>query len=321
MARVPKPALSVFAALILVVAAACRGGSAAPTAGGANGPAGATNIGAAGATSGAPGATVQVAGATAVAANPNDPNSIISQVISGGSDLKSFHIKIAVSGTIKAAALKAASASSGLKVTSDVTLDGTAIEGDVDVANQAAHLSLSVPALAMLGNVPITGDLILVDNALYYKVSLLGPKYTKTNLGSLTSGLPVSIPTPGASAMTSVTDEVTQIRAAMQKAGVTATLVGVDQIGGKDAYHINISVPIDKLNAEIAAQASGGPAMKLDSASVDLWVYKDSSRLAKFEIQGASSSLGNIDFTVTITNYDQAVTVTAPPASEVKAGK
>jgi len=40
----------------------------------------------------------------------------------------------------------------------------------------------------------------------------------------------------------------------MDAAGVKATLVGVDQVGGKDAYHITITGLSDYLNAQIAAQ-------------------------------------------------------------------
>lgn len=290
MIRLPRPAIALLAGLVVVMASGCSSASVTPRTGGSNGGGG---------------------------NNSSDPNTIITSVINGGSAIKSFHIEIAVSGTIKKEALASEAASSGLRITSDVKLDGTAIKGDVDVTNQAAHLTLNVPAMSMLGGIPITGDVILVDKALYYKVSLLGANYTKTDLGSLTDGLPVSIPSVGPSAMTNVTDEVTQIRNAMQQAGVTATLVGTDQIGGKDAYHINISVPLDKLNAQIAATASGGTSPKLDSASVDFWVYKADNRPAKLEIKGASASIGNLDFTVTITNYDAAVTVTAPSADQI----
>jgi len=85
--------------------------------------------------------------------------------------------------TIKAAAIQAEAGSAGAAITSDVKLDGTSITGDVDVANQAADLSFTVPPMAMLGNAPLTGDLILKDSVLYYKVSLLGAKYTKMDLG------------------------------------------------------------------------------------------------------------------------------------------
>jgi hypothetical protein len=301
----PKPALAVFAGLVVVFASACGSSSGTP------GPAA---TGAGGGT-----ANPTSVGSVAPTVNANDPNSIITSVISGGADIKSFHIKLAVSGTIKAAALKSEAGTSGIPITGDVKLDGTAIEGDVDVANQAAHLTLNVPAMAMLGGVPITGDVVVVNNTLYYKVSLLGPKYTKTDLGSLTSSLPVptALPSPGASALAGLTDEINQLRTQMQQAGVTATLVGVEQIGGQDANHINISVPIDKINAAIAAQASPGTNMKVDSASVDFWVYKSNNRLAQVELKGASSTLGSLDLMITVTNYDQPVTVAAPAASDV----
>jgi len=293
--RVRRTAFAVLVGFVLVAAGACSSG-------------GSTNSPAAGST-----------GTASV--NQSDPNAIITSVINGGSDIKSFHIKIAVSGTLTKEALQAELADEGITVTSDVKLDGTSVEGDVDVANSAVHLTANVPALPMFGNTAITGDLILVDNVLYYKASLLGPKYSKMDLSDLTSGLPVAIPsvlpTPGASEMSSVTDEIDQLRTEMQQEGVTATLVGTDQIGGQTANHINISVPIDKINAEIAAEASGGPSMTLDSASVDFWVYQSNNRLAQIEIKGASSALGNIDLVITITNYDQPVTITAPDASQI----
>jgi hypothetical protein len=296
--RVPRPALSLLAGLIVVVASACSSSAATFAPGGASGPTGSP-------------------AAAASAANPNDPNSIITSALSGGSAIKSFHIKVEVSGTIKKEILQGEAGSSGAAITSDVKLDGTAIEGDVDVANLAANLSFNVPPMAMLGNVPLTGSLIVKDNVLYYKVSLLGPKYTKMDLGSLsglTSGLP--LPTPGAAATMSLTDELTQLKAQMDAAGVKVTLVGVDKIGGQDADHINISLPLDSINSEIAA-SSPSPAVSIDSASIDVWIYKANYQLAKVEVKGASSAIGNLDFVLTITNYDAPVTINAPAASDI----
>jgi hypothetical protein len=290
--RLPRTALALMAGLVLVTAGACSSNATTAPAGG--GP----------------------------AANQNDPNAILSSAISGGADIKSVHIKIAVSGTITKAALQAAMAGSGsgtqIPITTDAKLDGTAIEGDVDVANSAAHFTLNVPALQMMGNQPITGDLILVSNTLYYQVSLLGAKYSKQDLGSLANGLPVSIPSvipsPGATAMTG---ELAQLQQQMKDAGVSVNLVGVDKIGGQDANHLNVSFPLDKINASIAAEASGGPAMTLDSASADFWIYKANNQLAQIDIKGASSSLGNLELMITLTNYNQPVTISAPAASNV----
>lgn len=309
MLRVRKTALTIMAGLMLVAVSACSSSAATPAVGGTSNP---------GATQAASGPTASAA----VTANPNDPNSIITQAIGSGVAVTSFHIKLTVSGTVNASALSSAAGSAGT-ISGNLKLDGTSVEGDVDVANQAAHLALSVPALPMLGNAPLTGDLILVSNNLYYKVSLLGTKYTMVPLGSLTSGLGAlasSLPIPSAAAVatTSLTDEVAQLRAAMVQAGVTATLVGVEQIGGQSADHISFSVPLDMLNSEMAAAASPSPAPKIDSASVDLWVYTSNYQIAQLEIKGASSTLGNLDLAVTVSNYDKPVTIAAPPASEVQ---
>ena len=302
MIRVPKPALTLFAGLVVIIASACGSSVGTSAPGGSGAPAGG---------SGAP-------TSAASAVNPNDPSSIITAALSGEAAIKSFHIKIEVSGTISQAALASAGGvGAGVGAKGDLKLDGSVVEGDVDLANSAAHLTLALPS------VPVSGDVVLVGGNLYYKMSLLGPKYTKMSLSSLSSlsgSLPVAVPTADASAAAGLTDQLNQLRAAMDQAGVTATLVGVEQIGGQDAYHINVSIPLDKLNAQIAAAAaSNSPGMKIDSASLDAWIYKDSSRLAKVEFTGASSAIGNIDFVLTITNYDAPVTIAAPAASEVNA--
>ncbi len=300
MFRVPRPAISLLAGFVVVIASACSSGVAAPT------------VVAAGAT-GAPGAPSSAASA----ANPTDPSSIITAALSSVSAVKSFHIEIDASGSVSEAAMASAGGGALGAGKGNLKLDGTTIVGDVDVANQAAHITAALPT------VPLNADVILVGGILYYKMAP-ATKYTMMSLGSLTGALtgalPVAVPTPGASAMSGVTDELNQLRAQMDQAGVTATLVGVDQIGGQDANHISVSIPIDKINAEIAAaagSASSAPNVQIDSASVDVWIYKSSSRLAKIELKGASSAIGSIDLVVTITNYDAAVTIAAPAASEI----
>lgn len=312
MIRQPRPALAVLVGLVVVFASACSSSG---------------NTFPAGPTGGAGGTSAPTSAASAAATvNLSDPNSLITQLINGGPAVTSFHINIAVTGTIKAAALSSAAGSAGGILTGDLKLDGTTIDGDVDVANQAAHISLNVPPLAALGNLPLTGDLILKDNVLYYQVSLLGTKYTEmdlsslgASLGSLASTLPVAVPTPGASALAGVADEVAQVRQQLQAAGFAAKLVGVEQVDGKNAYHISISLPLDAINSDIAAAAaSAAPGMKLDSASVDIWTYTDNYQLAKIQIQGASSTVGSLGITVTITNYGVPVTIAAPSASEIE---
>jgi hypothetical protein len=290
-----RPAVAFLAAFTVIAAAACGGSSATPTVGPAS------------------------AGASAVG---SDPNTILNSAISSGASVTSFHIKIELNGTISAAALAAAGGGGSPlgAITSDLKLDGTTVEGDVDVANSAAHLAANVPALPALGNVPITADLIVKDQVLYYQASLTGPMYTKMDLSSLSamaSSLPVAVPTAMASSSGGLSGELSSLQQQLKDAGVTATLVGVDQIGGKDANHITFTLPLAMINSEIAA-ASPSPMVQIDSASIDVWIYTDNSQIAKFEVKGASSTVGNLDLVITVTNYNVPVTINAPAASDVQ---
>ena len=311
MDRLPRRALALFAGLV-VVASACASSS-------ATWPAGLSPMGG----SGGPG------GGTNANVNPGDPSSIISAVIAGGPDTKSFHLKIEVNGTIKASGLSGLGGDASSGLTGDLKLDGSKIEGDVDLANQAAHLSATVSLGSAGSTVTFPADIILKDAALYYKIDLPGlssSKYTKSSVGDLSSSLTggaVAVPTVGPSGLAGVEDQVAQIRKALDDAGAKATLVGVDKIGGQDAYHITISVPLDLINSKIAGAAASAAStaaagLTIDSAAVDAWVYKSDNRLAKIEVSAASSKIGNLDVIVTVTNYDKPVTITAPPASQVE---
>ncbi|HEX7495890.1 MAG TPA: hypothetical protein VF349_04595 [Candidatus Limnocylindrales bacterium] len=317
MNRLPRRALALFAGLV-VVASACASSS-------ATFPAGVAPMGG----SGGPGGSAGPGGGTNAVVNPGDPNSIISAVIAGGPDTKSFHLKIELNGTIKASGLSGLGGDASSGLTGDLKLDGSNIEGDVDLANQAAHLAATISLGSAGSTATIPADVILKDSALYYKIDLPGlssGKYTKSSVGDLSSSLTggaVSVPTVGPSGLAGVEDQVAQIRKALDDAGAKATLVGVEKVGGQDAYHITISVPLDLINSKIAgaaasAESTAAAGLTIDSAAVDVWVYKSGNRLAKIEIKAASATIGNLDVIVTVTDYDKPVTITAPPASQVE---
>jgi hypothetical protein len=106
--------------------------------------------------------------------------------------------------------------------------------------------------------------------------------------------------------------------------GATATFVGVEQVDGKDAYHVSLSMPVEKMNSDLAAAAAKAsptipPDLKMDSATFDIWVYKGTDHLAKMQVSANSSWLANISYISTVTNYDAPVTITVPAAGDVRA--
>jgi len=270
------------------------------------------------------------AGASQVAAvatpTPADPDALFNLAIADGPAWKSFHLKIALNGTITASALKATGNPSWRNLKNDVSLDGTTIEGDMDPVDLACDLIVSIPATAATG-AAITGEAIVLDPIMYLKLSSSGPKFHKVKLGTLSSdvGLKVAVPTPGGSSLVGIANDVSTLRQTLEASGVTPTVVGIDEISGRDAYHIAVAVPLDKINADISAAAPTAGAsflgqMKIDSASAGIWIYEDSYQLAQVQIAGASSAVGNLSFTMTLTNFDEPVTITAPAASDIAAG-
>jgi hypothetical protein len=257
---------------------------------------------------------------------PVDADALFAKGIAGGPTWKSFHVKIALGGSIKAAFVKSMEIPDLGALTQDVVLDGTVIEGDIDAVNLALHLPITIPPIQGLSTKPIDVDVIIKNSVLYLKSPAGGTKYHSTKLGTFSKLLGISqpVPTPGGSALAGMADDVESLRAHLEGNGVTPTVSGIDQIGGKDAYRIDLSVPLDKLNSDIAsaaAKASDAPAsvktMTVDSASASVWIYKDTFQLAQVQLAGASSSVGNLTFTMTLTNFDQPVTIDAPAAAQI----
>jgi hypothetical protein len=241
----------------------------------------------------------------------SDPHEVITQAIAHTPAVKSLHIKIEVGGSVNVGSLTGLS-STGLS--GNVELSGTTLEGDVDVTKQAIDLKLAVPGL--FGT---TGEVIVIDGYVYTKVSILsqGDKFTKSKLSDK---IPVSIPSPGAIASGALTDQVDAFRKVLTDAGAVATFKPDDKVGGKDAYHVSISLPLAKINSMLGAQGgSVASGITLDSASVEIWVYKENDLPAKIEIKASAGAIGNLDVVVTLSNYDQAVTIKAPADSDVQA--
>lgn len=313
MVRVGRPLLAILVGTAVIVGGCSGGVTASPTGGSPTS------------------ATASIAPTpTAVATpTPADPDALFSLGITEGPAWQSFHMKIAVGGTVKAAFLKTLGNPSWAKLTTDAVLDGTVMEGDVDAQNLAFHLAIAVPSVAAFGSAAVTGDLIIKDSNMYLKMASLGSKYREVKLGTISKelGVPVSVPTPGGSALIGLANLTSSIRSQLESAGVTPKVVGVEQIGGRDAYHIDLTVPLDKVNSDLAAAAAKAGAgaaivneLKIDSVSSGIWIYKDNYQLAQVQIAGASSTAGNLTFTMTLTNFDQPVTIDAPAASDVTAG-
>jgi hypothetical protein len=237
-----------------------------------------------------------------------DPNEVITRSVAAAPAVKSVHVKVEVSGKVNVGALGGGNPALSL-LSGNLGLAGTSAEGDVDVSNQATDLKIALPS-------PFgTGEVIVVGGNLYYKFTLAADKFT---MSKLSDTVPVSIPSPGAVASTNPSALAASLSKSLADAGAKTTLLADDKVGGTDAYHVSISVPVDKINGLLATAGTSTTAgMQLDSASVDYWAYKDGLLPAQLEVKASAGTLGNLDITVTLTDYNRVVTINAPAAGDI----
>ena len=247
--------------------------------------------------------------ATPTAPPLTDPNEIITRSATGLTAVQTLHFDVAVSGSVNTSAL--GSAGGGLGLSGAIKLDGATASGDLDIQKQAFHVAASMPTLMGL-----SADIIQVDGYQYTKISLVGPKYTKSSAATL----PIATAAPSASL--DISSTVASLKSSLTAAGVTATLVGREQVGGRDSYHVSVGLPKDLINQQLGAVGGGAAGdAKIDTLTLDYWVFVDSLNPAKMELKASSSTVGNLTVTLTLTKYNQPVTIKAPADSEIEAGQ
>ncbi len=246
---------------------------------------------------------------TPTAAPVSDPNEIITRSATGLTAVQTVHFDVTVSGSVNMSALGGSGSALGLS--GSLKLDGTTVSGDIDIQKRAFHVSASMPTL--LG---LTADIIQVDGFQYTKISLAGTKYTKSPASTL------PIPTAAPSATLDISGTVNSLKSSLDAAGVKATLVGRDKVDGRDAYHVSVLVPKDLINQQMGALGGGtASGISIDTAALDYWVYVDSLNPAKIELKASSATVGSLTVTLTLTKYNQPVTIKAPADGEIQAGQ
>jgi hypothetical protein len=160
-----------------------------------------------------------------------------------------------------------------------VNLTGTTASADIDFAKPAAKAVFAVPA--MLG---LAGEVIAIDGKTYLKTTITGPLYQE----SAASSAPLDPSTAGG--------VVTNLDALLSKEGVT--------ILGTNASSSLGGLPVDLTGASLALTIRVEKDLPNHLAGLDAVVtMKDGTKL----------SAG-----LTASKWDQPVTVTAPPAEQVK---
>jgi hypothetical protein len=242
-------------------------------------------------------------GGTASAPALTDPKDILAHAATSLEGLKTVHVKASVTGKIDSGAL-----SGGVGLPVDLT--GSTLEGDIDVIDKEGKIAVAVPAVF-----GFSADAISTGGQTYIKTSLQPDgKYHKLDLGALTSGLPLPLPslptTVGSPDPSAVAAMVDQFKAQLDKLTIPPTKLADEKIGDQDCYHVQT-----KVSAADLPQASS--ALGTGSVTVDVWTRKSDYRPARLTIAVDAGTSGNLAITVDLTNYDAPVTITVPPSDQI----
>ncbi len=242
---------------------------------------------------------LSVAACNGAASGPvlTDPTAIVTAALTSAEAAKTVHLELTADGTVTVPVPIAGTAGTPINLT------GTTATADVDLAKGAAKATFSVPS--MLG---FAGELIAVDGKVYVKTTLTGPLYQT----SAASGAPVD-PSKAGGLINNLGD-------LLLKPGVK--LVKGDDVacGSKQCYVVTADLTAADLGPT-ASSPIGGLPMDLTGATLKLTVRVEKdppNHLAGVTAEITTPSNGTVKLDLTASKWDDPLSITAPPADQIK---
>lgn len=221
----------------------------------------------------------------------SDPREIVTQGLEATAELTSVHVAIALDGT---AAIP--------EMGSQLNLTGTNLEGDLDIANGEAHFTFAVPSL--LG---LSGEVIQVGSDTYLKTSLGGTGWVKST---------ASAGDPLAEAM-DPTQALAEVRSFLDSEGVELQKLSDTDCGERSCFAVRMTIPASLLSDAGTAAGMSADDLVGDALVLDLLFDRQELWLAQVSTDLGSESVGELTLRLTLSAFNQDVSVEAPPADEV----
>jgi hypothetical protein len=242
-------------------------------------------------------------GCTRTAPALTDPREILALAAGQLQTASSVHIDASIDGSIVLGAVVPGFPIGGGSNGGALSLTGTHLAGDLDLANAAADLTVEVPAL--LG---LTGEVREVGGIAYLRSSLTGKSW---RLLDASTGLPIGAWRPLA--------WVDGVKAWLARPTVVPTRL--DDAGCPAGTCYVVRIVLDGPELGLADPASrAGVAVQVERLTVDLSVDRATGRFSQLVAMADLASAGSVTATITLTGWDASVHVAAPPASEVTSG-
>ena len=222
-----------------------------------------------------------------------DPKEIVTRGLEATAELTSVHVLLTVDGTASISELGG-----------EMSLSGTRMEGDIDIENQQGHLTFAVPPL-----MGMTGEVIQIGNESYIKTSLTGAMWSKTEAGE---------DDPVADAMDPA-QQLDEVRAFLDEEGVVLEKLDDTDCGDRTCYQVRLTVPTEVI-ADAAESTDVDAGLIGDELVLDLLFDREEMWLAGVSTDLSAESVGELSLTMTLSAFNAAVEVEAPPADEVTEG-
>lgn len=248
-------------------------------------------------------ATTLAAAAACSPAAPalTDPTEIVMAGVRSTQAARSVHIDMTVDGSITADLSGTGAQGMALPLT------GTSAAADIDIANSRARATFSIPAFLNL-----TGEMIQVGDTSYVRTSLGGELFERQEASD---ALPVD--------PTDTANIVEEVATFLATEGVDPVKGEDVDCGGKPCYSVQVELTPEEL-AALGGGAAVPTELPLDVASASVTmtirVEKDTQRLSGLTITLSLGEQGSVTATMTLTNWDQPVDITAPPDDQIDPG-
>lgn len=259
--------------------------------------------------------TALLLGTMVPAGAQDDPYLVLTDAALATSTATSFHLLAEANGTLNLG-----------EVMGNVPfpIDGTKAEGDISINPPAVSLTFEVPlqGIAISGGALVPGD----GNA-YVKLAL--PMGSVDDLWHIIPIGPLNVPSPLASPKPAA-DMAAQLKTELDEAGATLTNEGDASCAAGTCTKLHLEIPASALEdnvGDLGGVLPGESAIPGESPAasevppapipVDILVDQASGRIDSVTAAFADAATGtNVTLTITLSNYDVPVTVTAPPADQ-----
>jgi hypothetical protein len=238
-------------------------------------------------------ATLTVVGCGGAAGTLSDPRDILDAGVRSMSELETVHLEAELVGSIP---FDLGAGDGG----EAIDLSGASLEADVDIEAAAAQMTIALPML--LG---LEAEMIVVDDASYTRVSFLSDKYQRSAMTD-EEGPAGALQDPGKT--------LEDIISAIDDLETPPERLDDERCGEEDCYHVRVSLAgadLDELSKTAPGLGSTG--------TLDVWVRKSDQRIARLDLRGSDDPEA-LSVTVTLSDYDKPLDITAPPPELIEGG-